>query len=111
MKKKIWTMGYFPFTMGGEVNRPISCEMEVGDSLERLGKGYLGYIVKSPSGKTFIVESTTGGIVGSKLEDVQRDINSATAKYLKKQIAEELEHSKTAQLVSPDVFWKMLRAA
>lgn len=106
---KIWTVAYRPFVMGGNVYATIYCEVEVTGPHD-LGKGYQGYMATSPSGETFVVESTTGAIVGPTLEEVRADVAAADKTVMDEQIANAAEQFKEAERVSPDYFWRFLRA-
>ena len=56
---KIWKMGYFPFTMGGNLYRPIATEFpdeKLGISYD-LGLGFEGYLIADSRNRTFVVEN------------------------------------------------------
>ncbi len=44
---EIWKMGYFPFSLGGNIHRPIKTISPVGDPID-LGGGYTGYLIDTP---------------------------------------------------------------
>jgi hypothetical protein len=94
--------------MGGNVNQPIATEVDCSEEFD-LGKGFKGVIAVSPNGKTYVVETTSGGIVGNSVDDVKADIASAS-NDLAEQVKGEIERGKTADLVKPDEFWKMMGA-
>ena len=77
MKRTIWTMGYFPFTMGGRVNAPMLTEVDVIEE-KSVGKGIKAFSWKTPKGSIRISESETGAIVGDSFEDVKNDIKETT---------------------------------
>jgi len=97
-----WTMVYNAFTMGGSVWRPSGFEFKEGDAVH-LGKGFYGYVLESPNGKTIVVEKQSGAIVGNSLEEVVSDIAEAEFETMQKQV----EHacSKNINLVSEEKFW------
>jgi len=105
---KVFTIGYFPFVMGGNVWQPIYCEVEA-DGPHDLGLGYEGFIVTAPNGKTFIAEATTGAFVGPDLKSVMDDIKTGDPKMMKKQITEAASTVKRAKELLPDEFWRMLK--
>lgn len=107
---KVWTSAYRPFILGGNVNAPIWCDIEPASAPIDLGKGYQGAVIVSPSGKTFVVEVITGGIVGSTVEGVKADIASAEDSILKEQMERESRRAETAEKVSPEDFWRQLKA-
>ena len=108
MKANIWTENYRPFIIGGDVNAPIMCNIDVLGPYD-LGKGFQGWLFATPSGKTLVAETQTGAIVGSTLEEVKNDIESASDTDLK----ENIEHAKRrvarAYMASEEEFWKRLK--
>lgn len=95
--------------MGGNVNAPVSCEVEALGPFD-LGAGYQGFLVVAPSGKTFVAESITGGIVGSTVDEVRADVASADKEMMARQIENALKRGQEAVAVSVDEFWRLLRA-
>ena len=107
MKKKVWITNYRPFIMGGDVNAPIMCEVEILGEYD-LGKDYIGWLFATPSGKTFVAESITGAIVGNTLEDVRKDIEEADLKIMEKQIEDAKVMLEKAYMGTKEEFWKRL---
>lgn len=105
----IWTIGYFPFTMGGRVNRPIKCDVPVEGPFD-IGAGYQAYVATSPSGKTFVAEGITGAIVGSTLESVRDDVRVAVVGVMEEQVEAARQQVSGARMLTPEKFWHMLRA-
>jgi hypothetical protein len=105
---KIWTEAYRPFLMGGDVNAPVSTEVEVGHRYN-VGGGYWAYEVESPSGQTYVVESKTGAIIGTSIFDVISDISEGDPEAMELQIEAAKERVKQADYVTPEQFWSMLR--
>jgi hypothetical protein len=103
-KIKMWTQAYRPFILGGNVHAPLACKVLASGPYD-LGKGYTGYLALSPQGKSYIVESTTGGIVGNTIEEVRADIKDAHVGVMRKQIAEALEQAKKAHVIPENEFW------
>jgi hypothetical protein len=93
--------------MGGDVHAAIATEVEVGRA-QTLGKGFVGHVVTAPNGRTFIVESETGAIVGWSLEQVRSDIEKAEYRAMQLQITEAKEKVRTATYVSEQEFWKRM---
>lgn len=106
---KIWTYGYRPFTMGGNVHPPVCCEVEPVSGVIELGKGYQGVVVLSPSTKTYIVEVITGGIVGDSVSDVMKDIAEGDEVVMAKQIQDNLKVAERAIPVTSTEFWRFLK--
>lgn len=106
---KMWTWGYFPFVMGGDTYQPISTEVEAVGPFD-LGKGYQGYFTVDPkTGRTFVVESVTGGIVGSFIEDVQRDIAEGDEAIMAQQIEQYRGKLAQSKLLPNDEFFGSFR--
>lgn len=109
MKVKVYTLGYFPFVMGGNVWQPISCEVETENKKHDLGRGYKGYLITAPNGKTFVAECDSGAFVGPTLEQVREDIKTGDPEVMKKQVADALIESKKAKKIDPSEFWGRLK--
>jgi len=109
-KIRIWTEAYSPFILGGDVNQPISAEID--DYLEcDLGRGYKGYVVVTPGGKTVIIDAISGGIIGNELTQVRRDVKEADETFLKKQLPEMKKRGQYARGVSVKEFWRRYEKA
>lgn len=110
VKHKIWTMYYNAFTMGGSCERPMLAEVDCTGPYD-LGKGYIGYIAVSPlTANTYVVESTTGAIVGNALGQVKYDIAVASEEVMKSQIEDACKLVSKAEHITAEVFWtRMLR--
>ena len=106
-KIKVWTKDYRPFIMGGDCHQPMACEVKATGPFP-LGKGYKGYLIFSPRGKTFVVESKTGALVGSTIDEVKNDIKNAKPEFIKNQIKEAVIQSKKARKVEESYFWEKL---
>lgn len=107
---KVWTQAYRPFILGGNVHAPICCDIEPASACIDLGKGYQGMSIVSPGGKIFVVEVITGGIVGSSVSEVQADVSTADEAVMKQQIEDGLRQAENADWVTPQEFWRQLRA-
>lgn len=105
---KAWTYFYNAFTMGGKLNVPTGFEFdETHYQLHDLGEGYFGYELTAPSGKTIVVENTSGAIVGNSIEEVQADIVGAVLagqqNMMKNQVMNAArEH---VRIISKEEFW------
>lgn len=108
--KKIWTLGYFPSTLGSELWQPVGCEVPAQGPFD-VGKGYQAYVIVSPNGTTFVAESETGAIIGPSLDEVRADIAAGEEAVMRKQIEEARVKAARARPYSPQDFWKMLKAA
>ena len=110
---EIWTWGYFPFSMGGSVHRPIKCAVSE-DHLSGpcdIGQGYQAYIVTSPAHLTYVVEASTGALIGPTIEDVRHDIEYGNPEFMAQQMIESAKNLTKAQLLSFDEFWEKDRNA
>lgn len=103
----VWTKAYRPFILGNP-HTPISCELPALGPVE-LGKGYTGYLIVAPNGKTFVAEATSGGFVGTSLESVRSDVADSDQATMDKQVADAIEMAKDAARVQPEQFWRLLR--
>jgi len=107
----IYKEHYEPFIMGGDVHKPISTDIEVGEKLD-LGKGFFGYLVVNPNNdKTYVVEAKSGGIIGPSLAQVKKDIEDCDdIKVMKKQIKEAKKRRDYASKLEPEEFWGKFRS-
>lgn len=109
------TLQYQPFNFGGDLHGLIRCEVECEGPVG-LGLGFEGWVFKHrDKEKWFVVELTSGGIVGSgitkraALQKVNDDIcGDGDVEYMKQQVAEEAERCSRARQVGPDEFFRSL---
>ena len=106
-KVKIWTRAYRPFIMGGNVHAPIGCEVDASGPYA-LGAGYMGYLVVSPTGRTFVAEKTSGALVGPSLQEVRADVAAASWRVMEKQVDEALKLRESVVWLEADRFWRMM---
>jgi hypothetical protein len=106
---KVFTLGYFPFVMGGRTWQEICIEVENADGPHDIGKGYQAYVITAPNGKTFVAEATSGAFVGPDLKTVRDDIKLGEQETMDKQVAQAVEQSKLAKTLTPEEFWRMLK--
>lgn len=104
----VWTEAYSPFIMGGDVNAPIATEVEVGEPIQ-LDHGIVVYLVPSPRGEVFVVEATTGAFVGTKLDEVKRDVSEADPQIIHQQLTAAKERVKKATILDKKKFWGMFK--
>ena len=110
--QQVWTEGYFPFTMGGSVHRPMIMELPVEElgGLHDLGKGYTGWVLYNPeTGDTYLVESQSGAIIGGSLKEVKQDIATASEGVMQRQIEQAKERVKQGTVVEVEFFWAHLQ--
>ncbi len=107
-KRKIWTYGYSPFTMGGNVNRPIMTEIGYIEE-KSIGKGLLAFSFKTPKGTIRIAESETGAIVGESFEEVKKDIMAADKKVIVKQIEDAKKTIEGIPVMDKNEFFQMYK--
>ena len=106
---RAWTHDYRPFIMGGDCNKPMACDVEAAGPYD-LGRGIKGYLINSPTGKQFVVEAKSLGIVGPSLPEVKADIKRTSKKVCDKQIKDARVQGKGARVVQPSEFWTRLKA-
>ena len=104
---KVWTKQYRPFVMGGDVRRNIRCDLPA-EGPHDLGQDYLGYIVTSPGGRTFVAEKNSGAIIGDTLEAVRQDIREGDPALMARQVEEATKARDEAVTVEPEEFWSCL---
>ena len=113
MNKIVWTWGYFPFTMGGSVNRPIKTELPCAGPFD-LGSGYVGYVFEN-KGKWHVVEDISGGLVGfgktidEALAQVRADIAEGDPKTMAAQIMWAAKDLAKAEMLEPEKFLELFR--
>jgi hypothetical protein len=108
-KVRVYTLRYEPFIMGGSVWQPVAANVEWEGEYD-LGKGYRGYLIISPNGKTFVAESQSGAFVGPSIQQVREDIaESEDIDFMKKQVEDAKIQSKQATEIPADEFWRLLR--
>lgn len=105
----VWTNAYRPFIMGGDVNGPVGTDIEVGEEFD-LGKGMKGHVITNPiNGQTYVVEATTGGIIGPSLEEVRSDVTNAEPAVMAEQLAEAAQTRQKVCVIAKSVFWQQLQ--
>lgn len=102
---EVWKWAYMPFTLGGSVYRPVKTTVDVDDPID-IGGGYKGYLVKTPSGKTYIAEASCGAIVGSSIEQVRDDIENGDPDVMRKQVADGKQKLQKAKEVPLGEFFR-----
>jgi hypothetical protein len=109
-KVRVYTMEYVPFVMGGSVYQPICTEVESAGEYD-LGKGFTGYLIVAPNGRTFIAEKESGAFIGGTIDGVRNDITSCDdIQFMQKQVSDAVKYVKQARMVSPSEFWRKLKA-
>lgn len=113
MKVTGWTYFYEPFTCGGELDQPARC-----DELNATLRVTLGnpatfhvdvYVVPRPSGRgNLIIERTSGGVVGSDLDEVRRDFETADRQVLARQLQAARHNRDRAKVVTAEEWWKRM---
>ena len=105
---EIWATSYNPFIMGGNPHQPVKSDVPV-DGPYDLGMGYEGYLATSPDSGAFVVEATSGGIVGRSLETVREDIAQGDPALMVKQVENGRKERDRARTITPEEFWKGFR--
>ncbi len=102
---EIWKLGYFPFTLGGPVHRPVKTTVTVGESID-LGGGYRGYVIGEPDrGIYYVAEAQSGAIVGHNVESARADIAGGDPEFMAAQVEDGIEKRKNAESISPKRFF------
>jgi hypothetical protein len=107
--RKVWTLGYSPFIMGGDVHGPI------GTNAPALGPFHVGhtywvYLVLSPSGIVHVAELHSGAFVGLSLKEVRDDIRTGDVHLMAKQISDALAKSASVRMLEPKDFWSRFKS-
>lgn len=105
-----WTYFYRPFTMGGKVHRAEGFRFDPNHyTKHNIGEGYFAYVLTSPKGKTIVVESTSGAIVGHNLEEVEADICAAALLNQQDVMHKQVEAARTEVVIaiSEEEFWRV----
>lgn len=107
----IWTEGYRPWIMGGDVNAPLGVEVDVSAlSPIDLGRGVQVYEIKFPNDSVAIVEASSGAIVGSQLEQVREDMASAELEVVQQQINQARVRAARVNALPQDQFLQLWKA-
>lgn len=104
----IWTEGYRPFILGGDVNAPLGVEVEAGEPID-LGHDIRVHEIKFANGRTAIAEATTGAIVGTDLQTVKDDVAQAAPADMHEQIENGRRRLAKVQRLSLDEFLRVWR--
>lgn len=102
---RIYCKSYRPFILGGNVHAMLTTTVEAQGPFN-LGKGFKGFVVTAPTGNTYVVEETSGGVVGDTINAVKKDIAACSdKKIMMQQILDCARESKGATTVSREEFW------
>lgn len=92
--------------MGGRVNQPTGFETEL-DNLQELARGFKGYLVTTPKGKTIVVEEKSGAIIGDTIANVRKDIMTCDDILLmEKQVEKACREQEKVLVISEEEFWE-----
>lgn len=106
---EIYTKTYNPFILGGDVHQFIKTDVPVGEPQD-LGKGYSAYLVTAPNGTAYVVEATTGALLGTDLSQVLEDVVQGDPAIIENQLSKSKLDFEKARLIQPDEFWRKLKA-
>ena len=104
----VWIRRYEPFALGAPLDRVYMAHVPVVEGPYGLTGGYEGCLIKTPSGRSFVAEVTTGGVVGDSLAQVAKDIWKGDPVVMAKQIDDAMQTRGRAVRVDLDEFWTML---
>lgn len=102
---RAWVRRYHPFTMGGDVWRPMGCWLDCDGPVDA-GRGFKVCVVEAPDGSKIICEAVSGGIVGRSLKGVKKDIATGDFKVMKAQV-EAAKKVVVSDIVEPEEFWRV----
>lgn len=102
MKVKIWTERW-----GNNKYEIITCTVE-GKGPVALAGGMQGYLIAAPGGRTFVAETSTGGIIARNVEEARAEIKKATVGAIQDALKDIKKKIKDAVAVTPKEFWKEL---
>ena len=105
----IWTEGYWPWIMGGDVNAPLGMEVDGGEPIS-LGDGIQVHEIKLPDGRTAIAEASTGAIVGVNLQTVRDDVAKADPAFMRQQISAAKQRAQKVQRLEVAEFLRIWEA-
>lgn len=117
----VWTLathGSF-MTFGRPEYYPMMTIVETEGPYD-LGKGFRGYLVTAPNGKTFVAEATTGAFIQDTIKAAQADIKACTDKrFMQKQVVDDAAKllanarkpgaANALEIISPEEFWAKLK--
>jgi hypothetical protein len=115
MQVTVWTRGYRPFIMGGNVNADLKADVECDGPFD-LGKGYSGYVFQAGK-KWFVAESESGGIVGNgatqeeALKSVIDDVRVADEAFMEQQIKDACARREKAAMQNTEYFLSIMAKA
>ncbi len=100
-------MGYFPFTVGGNVHQPMTTEIEALEE-KSIGKGFKAFSFKTPKGTLRIAESITGAIISDSFKEAKKDVKDGSKKVINKQIEDaQAQLSRGAKHLSNKKFFQL----
>ncbi len=102
--KTVWTMLYRPFTMGGNVNTPISTKVPVLEVKQI--RGFTFFRFKTKLGTSKIAEDQTGGIIAGSFKELKKNLKGCTKKELQAQIDGASGDAKKAKKLTYDEFFE-----
>lgn len=105
---KIYTRGNRPFVMGGKVHYFLGTDVEASEPFD-VGRGVSCRLVVAPNGDTFCVEAETGAIVGATPGDVKSDMAETDDETVQQQLARARIDAASAEMVTPQKFWELMR--
>lgn len=113
MKHMAWTYNYEPFTVGGNVWKPMKAEVECEKKVE-IDYGISLFIFKH-NDKYYAIEDESCGIVGCSnsnsykvISDVIEDMQSCSQEEIKKSIKDAKQKFINANEVSTEAFLRRL---
>lgn len=113
MSLVVWTKAYRPFILGGRCNGEIATKIEDGQYTGpyESNHGIKLYIVPNPlnPSKTHIVEGECGAFVGTDINEVLNDINSADVDVMKQQIEQGKKQRDRADHITNEKFWSLFK--
>ena len=103
----IWTYFKHAFAMGGNGNKPTGCRVKTEGVLYGTTSNIQVYAIRTLSGRTVVVEATTGAIVGNDLVTVLADMSKADPEVMEEQIAAARAQAAGVEVIDAEYFWQV----
>ena len=104
---KIWTIRHNPWVMGGRVDSPIATTVVPTSGPHAMPFDNTVYVVTNPAGGVHIIEASTGGMVGTSLDEVRQGLEQSNAAEISEQLEEAAVVAASAKVLTPDEFWDL----
>ena len=106
---QVWNYFYEPWAVGGDVWREVKAEVFVTGPYN-LGKGYTCFIYQPSDDGCYVVEATTGAVIGGAatleeaLKEARKDVEDGDAVVMARQIEQSAAQVANAHVAGEDEF-------